>query len=131
MNQKLLEDEFDIGSEQIEALFRFAKCQYQCGNYGSAAELLNSYGLLCTDPEQNLAAMWGRFAANILLQNFTTANEDHAKLKDLIEKQVNVDPLKQLQQRTWLMHWSLFVFWNHKNGHNSIIELFLQVSNFN
>ena len=20
---------------------------------------------------------------------------------------------QQLQQRTWLLHWSLFVFWNH------------------
>jgi translation initiation factor 3 subunit E len=34
--------------------------------------------------------------------------------------------LKQLQQRTWLIHWSLFVFFNHPNGRNGIIDLFLQ-----
>jgi hypothetical protein len=27
----------------------------------------------------------------------------------------------------WLMHWSLFVFFNHENGRNSIIDLFFQV----
>lgn len=35
-------------------------------------------------------------------------------------------PLNQLQQRMWLMHWSLFVFFNHENGRNSIIDLFFQ-----
>jgi translation initiation factor 3 subunit E len=33
-------------------------------------------------------------------------------------------PLNQLQQRTWLMHWSLFIFFNHENGRNGIIDLF-------
>eukprot|EP00898_Chlorokybus_atmophyticus_P003358 jgi/Chlat1/4022/Chrsp26S08844 len=33
-------------------------------------------------------------------------------------------PLNQLQQRTWLLHWSLFVFFNHDNGRNGIIDLF-------
>lgn len=33
-------------------------------------------------------------------------------------------PLNQLQQRTWLMHWSLFIFFNHDSGRNGIIDLF-------
>jgi hypothetical protein len=32
----------------------------------------------------------------------------------------------QLQQRTWLMHWALHVFWNTENGKTSLIDLFLQ-----
>ncbi len=32
----------------------------------------------------------------------------------------------QLQQRTWLIHWSLFVFFNHQNGRNGIIDMFFQ-----
>ncbi|KAF3794538.1 Eukaryotic translation initiation factor 3 subunit E [Nymphaea thermarum] len=35
-------------------------------------------------------------------------------------------PLIQLQNRTWLMHWSLFIFFNHENGRNGIIDLFFQ-----
>eukprot|EP00850_Spirogloea_muscicola_P016421 SM000133S26787 [mRNA] locus=s133:94362:97145:+ [translate_table: standard] len=45
----------------------------------------------------------------------------------LAEKYQNfASPLNQLQQRTWLMHWSLFVFFNHENGRNAIIDLFFQ-----
>jgi translation initiation factor 3 subunit E len=32
---------------------------------------------------------------------------------------------QQLQQRTWLLHWSLFVFWNHPKGRDLIIDAFL------
>jgi len=32
----------------------------------------------------------------------------------------------QLQQRSWLMHWSLFLLGNHPNGRNIIADLFLQ-----
>merc|ERR1719203_1123295 len=35
-------------------------------------------------------------------------------------------PLVALQQRTWLLHWSLFVFWNNsaKGGLEQLVELF-------
>jgi len=34
--------------------------------------------------------------------------------------------MEQLQQRTWLIHWSLFVFFNHPSGRNGIIDMFFQ-----
>jgi len=33
--------------------------------------------------------------------------------------------LQSLQQRTWLIHWSLFVFFNHAKGRDLIIDMFL------
>jgi len=39
-NLHFLKEEFDIGPEQIDALFQFAKFQFDCGNYSSASELL-------------------------------------------------------------------------------------------
>lgn len=33
--------------------------------------------------------------------------------------------LLSLQQRTWLIHWSLFVFFNHPKGRDLIIDMFL------
>ena len=33
--------------------------------------------------------------------------------------------LLSLQQRTWLIHWSLFVFFNHAKGRDLIIDMFL------
>ena len=34
-------------------------------------------------------------------------------------------PLQALQQRTWLIHWSLFVFFNHPKGRDLVIDMFL------
>lgn len=34
--------------------------------------------------------------------------------------------LQQLQQRAWLVHWALFVFFNHPAGRTSIIDVFFQ-----
>lgn len=39
-NLQFLKEEFDIGAEQIEALYQFAKFQFDCGNYSMASELL-------------------------------------------------------------------------------------------
>lgn len=35
-------------------------------------------------------------------------------------------PLNQVQSRIWLMHWSLYIFFNHDNGRTQIIDLFNQ-----
>lgn len=35
-----------------------------------------------------------------------------------------------LQQRTWIIHWSLFVFFNHAKGRDEIIELYLFQPNY-
>lgn len=35
-------------------------------------------------------------------------------------------PLSQVRSRIWLMHWSLFIFFNHDNGRTQIIDLFNQ-----
>ena len=44
---------------------------------------------------------------NVLVQSFST-------------------PLNQVQSRIWLMHWSLFIFFNNENGRTQIIDLFNQ-----
>ena len=51
--------------------------------------------------------------------------EDLNRLKDYIDNKIGFSPLLQLQQRTWLIHWSLFVFFNHPQGRDGIIDLFL------
>ena len=43
----------------------------------------------------------------------------------LLPHQLHTPHLLRLQQRSWLIHWSLFVFFNHPKGQDDIIELFL------
>ena len=44
----------------------------------------------------------------------------------------NADPaLGQLHSRTWLLHWSLFVYFNHPQGRTLLLETFLQPTYLN
>lgn len=122
---QFLQEDFQIGPEHVEALFQYAKFQFDCGNYSVAAELLPPYRTLCTNSERNMAALWGKLASDILMQSFEAARDDINKLKDAIDNQTFAPPLVQLQQRTWLLHWALFVFWNHESGRNDLIDLFM------
>jgi len=115
-----------IGEDDIEALYRYAKFQFECGNYSGAAEFLRYYRSLCSSPERSVSALWGKFAADILMQDWDEAQEDMTRLKEIIDAKMGANPLGQLTQRTWLAHWSLFVFFNHENGRNAIIDLFFQ-----
>mmetsp|Transcript_27274 Transcript_27274/g.73705 ORF Transcript_27274/g.73705 Transcript_27274/m.73705 type:complete len:423 (+) Transcript_27274:20-1288(+) len=124
-NMQFLQEDFSIGPEHVEALYLYAKFQFECGNYSMAADLLQPYRTLCTSSERNMSALWGKLSSDILMQNFEAAREDINKLRDAIDNQTFAPPLVQLQQRTWLLHWSLYVFWNHENGKNDLLDLFM------
>lgn len=42
-NLHLLQEQYNIGPPQIEALYHFAKNKFECGNYQDAAEFLYHY----------------------------------------------------------------------------------------
>ncbi|KAE8725167.1 Eukaryotic translation initiation factor 3 subunit E [Hibiscus syriacus] len=84
------------------------------------------YRALCTNSERSLSAFWGKLAAEILMQNWDIALEELNCLKEIIDSKSFSSPLNQVQSRTWLMHWSLFIFFNHDNGRTQIIDLFNQ-----
>lgn len=52
--------------------------------------------------------------------------DDLLRLRELLDLDSFAPVAKQLQSRAWLMNWSLFVFFNHENGLNVLIDLFLQ-----
>lgn len=84
-NAAFLRRDFGVGPEQIDALFSFAKWNYECGDYGVAAECLYHFRLLSADPAKNLAALWGRLCADILLQDSAAAMDDLLRLKELVD----------------------------------------------
>jgi translation initiation factor 3 subunit E len=122
------ERSFGIAPETLDAYFKFAKFQYECGEYGKAYEMLSNYLTLTqsgTSTAMGFNAVWGKFACQILLKNWDNALVEMNNVKAAIEERASA-PLEQLQQRSWLLHWSLFVFFNHKAGLDNIIDLFFQ-----
>ena len=49
-------------------------------------------------------------------------------LQDLkiLREHLDNSPGHQLQARTWLIHWALFIFFNHPDGRDGIIDMFFQ-----
>lgn len=68
--------------------------------------------------------MWGILAVEILTLNWSSALENLNRLREYIDNS-NFNNIQALQQRTWLIHWSVFVFVNHGKGRDYIIEMFL------
>lgn len=56
---------------------------------------------------------------------YDQAVETMQRLREMIDTHLFADALKQLEQRTWLLHWSLFVFWNVNDGRSKLIEMFM------
>jgi len=77
-----------IGSEQIEALYQYAKFQFECGNYSGASDYLYQYRTLCTNSDRSFSALWGKLAAEVLMQNWDVATEELNRLKEIIDSKV-------------------------------------------
>lgn len=118
---------YDFSIEMMEPVYMYAKIQYECGNYSAALEYLYLYRLLVPSTDKNyLNVLWGKLAAEILMQNWDTSLDDFNCLKEYIDSNpFGSEALVALQQRTWLIHWGLFVFFNHAKGQDMIIEMFL------
>lgn len=113
----------------LDTYYDFAKFQYNCGDYYAAAVHLAHFRIISTDFDKCFSALWGKFACEILNQNFGDAYEDMQRLAEIINQRAGepeTNPLQLLHQRTWLIHWSLFVFFNHEKGRDGIIDLFFQ-----
>eukprot|EP01089_Gocevia_fonbrunei_P011606 TRINITY_DN2513_c0_g1_i2.p1 TRINITY_DN2513_c0_g1~~TRINITY_DN2513_c0_g1_i2.p1 ORF type:complete len:422 (-),score=87.97 TRINITY_DN2513_c0_g1_i2:85-1350(-) len=125
-NLDYLHKKHQVPLESLEALFTYAKFVYECGTYSKASESLAQFRALSTDPEKNFSALWGQYAADILRSNWDSALKIMNTLKEAIETKYSTNPLMLLQQRSWFIHWSLFVFFNYPNGRSLMISLLLQ-----
>lgn len=82
----------------------------------------NMYYLETVDAAM-LQTLWGRLACDILKQDWVNAALSVEAVKTALESLVSnntVGPLEALQQRTWLLHWSLFCYWNGAHVHKFV-----------
>lgn len=163
----------DITPETIAAYYKFAKFNFDCGDYQQGRDMLENYiSLHASPPKQGkdgggdgadeygaergsatpgeedrdrtgnpnmyylttidiplLQALWGRLSCEILVEDWEEASVALIAVKSAIESLASshgLAPLEALHQRTWLLHWSLFVFWNDASGKGleSMVELF-------
>lgn len=125
-----------IDIDQINALYHFGQYQYSLGDYGSAGNLLYHFLILSPSYELNISAQWGKLASNILNGEWDAALVQVRDLRETIDNPHGTSlakPLAQLQARTWLLHWSLFVFFNlgENQGCQGLLDMFLSPAYLN
>lgn len=130
-NMKYLKENHGVTDEMVDQLYAFGQFQYSCGDYGAASELLYQFRILSTDNDKVNAATWGKMAGDILTTNWESAMEEVQKLRESIDTRLFNNPLAQLQHRTWLIHWSLFPFFNHEPAREILTELFFSPAYIN
>ncbi len=115
------EEEDDIDDERELHSSKKQQTQQKTGNP-------NVYYLTSIDTDL-LQLLWGKLSCEILVENWEEASIALTAVKLSIEQLAltkKMTALEALKQRTWLLHWSLFVFWNNSGakGLESMVELF-------
>ncbi|KAI9878322.1 MAG: eukaryotic translation initiation factor 3 subunit E [Pleopsidium flavum] len=130
-NLKFLEEQHGVTIDMVNILYEYGRFQYSCGSYGNAADLLEQFRVLSTDTDKTTSATWGKLASEILTTNWEVAMEEVNKVKESIDTKLFNNPLAQLQHRTWLIHWSLFPFFNYEPARDTLCELFFSAPYIN
>jgi len=132
----------EVSASTVENYRLLAKFNYDCGDYSSARIMLNNYISLFVSGKEDLydtasfeksnlsllEALWGRLSCEILLGNVETATSSLAIVRMVLESLSSshkISHYETLRQRTWLLHWGLFVFWNGtRKGTELMMDLF-------
>ncbi|KAL9105742.1 MAG: hypothetical protein Q9227_009130 [Pyrenula ochraceoflavens] len=123
-NLKYLEETHGVTPEMVANLYSFGRFQYECGNYGDAAELLYQFRVLSTDNDKVARANWGKLVCEILTTNWEAAMEEINRLKESIETRLFSNPRAQLTAREALVHYALFPFFNYESARDTLTDLY-------
>ncbi|KAA6411729.1 MAG: eukaryotic translation initiation factor 3 subunit E [Lasallia pustulata] len=123
-NLKFLGEQHGVTIEMVDMLYDYGRFQYSCGSYANAAHLLDQFRILSTDNDKVTSATWGKLASDILTTNWEVVMDEVNKVKESIDTKLFNNPLAQLQHRTWLIHWSLFPFFNYEPARDTVCDLF-------
>ncbi len=118
----------NITAEDINNLYYLGQLKFSTGEYRSASEMLDQFRIISTDNQLIQSATWGKFAIEIIGMNVDAVTEEMQKLRDIIDQRTFSDPLNQLHNRTWIIHWSLFLFISKDFNKESLIDLFFSPS---
>lgn len=131
---------FSVSQGSVDALFRYSKALYDCGEYSKAVCYLASYvNIVGENRSLKLKGLWGKLAAEIMAEEWKLADRTRVEIANTIDALPSPSSLKPnipfnasgkpadvLLSRTWLLHWSLFSFFKGKIRLNDLTEVFLQ-----
>jgi translation initiation factor 3 subunit E len=129
-NMVYLQENNNVTSENLNALYKYGKELFNCGSYNEALFYLNYYVRLDPFSNQGFSALWGKLACNILANTDKGCEAAWTDLKYIADEWVDKSKFSAtmtLEYRAWLLHWSIFIFFNknNSNGREQIVEFLL------
>lgn len=128
-NQSILR-EYGVTLDVINGLYKYGQLKFNCGEYRAAADMLDQFRIFSTDDQLIHSATWGKFACEIIL--FEDMSDgvlgELQKVREIVDQRSFGDPLKQLHNRTWIIHWALFLQLSKDFNKDVLIDLFFSAS---
>ncbi|KAF7296622.1 Eukaryotic translation initiation factor 3 subunit E [Mycena chlorophos] len=126
-NLQYLKDNYNLTLDQITALYHFGQFQY---SYGQELQWCGRLPLpfpravdrrgaqhICTMGQARVRYLVGEMGCRVTRAGHSTRLDRLAGTA--------CPAINQLHSRTWLLHWSLFVYFNHPSGRTLLLETFL------
>ncbi len=118
-NLEYLSAEHGVDEQVLLSFYRYGKLTYETGDYQQVIYIMLYFRELAPNTPESTMALWGKLASEILM--LKTTENVYSALKDIELLQKAIDDgedniqnsaqhLEQLQFRSWLLHWSLFVY---------------------
>ena len=118
--------------QDIDSLYKLGRYQYTVGQYPAASDYLYHFRVLTVDADLESSAMWGKLVSDTLEGSWDAALSELDLIRKTIDNSYPVTPSSSstaptigLQQRTWFLHWSLFVYFNHEQGREKLVEAWM------
>lgn len=112
--------EIGIDNTILELFYRYCKLKYEIGHYQETSYMLHYYRLLAPNAPDVFRVSWGKLASELLVlrtpENVSMALKELKKLQETLDgrdesaEKTTSHNLEQLQYRSWMLHWSLFLF---------------------
>ncbi|KAI0979282.1 hypothetical protein GJ496_000829 [Pomphorhynchus laevis] len=123
-----LKTSYQLDDSILQKMYNLAQFSFKCGMLNTANSCLEiCKSLLPQTRDIYLNCLWGKLTVNILSRNFKDAVFDIRRLNEQIDKMALADTPSSiiLKQRSWLIHYSLFVYYRIENGLEHLVNFCL------
>lgn len=123
-----------IDQDSLKSLYAYGRLAFDIGRYSDAVDMLAVFLTLNNDADSAFLALWGKVAAQLLLavdrvlpeHALPEIFEDLSTLREAIGRRLHVPRLQQLVQRSWLIFWALFAYFQSADSTAGLVKFLLQ-----
>eukprot|EP00331_Platyophrya_macrostoma_P032868 CAMPEP_0176439124 /NCGR_PEP_ID=MMETSP0127-20121128/19744_1 /TAXON_ID=938130 /ORGANISM="Platyophrya macrostoma, Strain WH" /LENGTH=447 /DNA_ID=CAMNT_0017823309 /DNA_START=22 /DNA_END=1365 /DNA_ORIENTATION=+ len=113
-----------LRKEVLVAALRFARLNFDIGQYQVTQKILNCLVNLLEDDVYLVDALWGKLASDLVLESYADVNETIKNLKTKIEdSKLQGGTMQLLAVRVQLLHTALFAYLHPKSAETEFDQL--------